>query len=759
MKPASSNPDATTPNARMAALMGQKDVTDATPDPTKPAAATPTPAAGTPAPAAAAPVAGAPDATGKPSTPAGVTPPAPGSTPTPAPGKVGSAAFQAGYLSKNGNSGDAAHVDRLSPDMQNRIAALGAIHQQRTGQPLPINSSHRSYDEQAALYNSNNPYPVARPGSSRHETGSAVDIPKDLADKYDRDGTLASVGLGRPVANDPVHLQPINNAPPLSADHMNRIASLQSPTPSSAASPGTASATPSTSTPGSKMALSDSGVDNVLALTGRLETGATGSANISNDTGGSRSYGRLGLNSGSGSAADFASRNPDLGLTGTPGTSQFDSSWRAAAQNNPDKLQAAERNYYRDTVISGTQDRMAKAGIPDNIRNDPRAVGYFADREIQQGKGATTFDRTKDRVQQALGQSGGDTGKFLSNFSNIEKTQAARQQDFPRAIASGVYPQNGHEARVNGRLAGAMELGDQDVAKPGTATAAASGTPKGNTQVASSDGSAPAPKLLYHPVDSSRLSGTVGSTSASMGAGRHQGVDVMAPRGSPVYAPDDGKVTHIGKDNFGQPTLTIEHPDGKSTRYLHMGDNTTKVGDTVKGGQQVGTSGTANGVDHLHVERWAGQPGRGTLLNPRDEFGWGKGDKVQIAGGSQSTAGSSTQVAANSTPSSGVTSRAGSSRSTPAGSSAPSSGGAQVASADTGVPRSTTPQWRDIPQSSGGSSTDTRSNTPSTTTASADPAQIAPHYSAPPPGADTNFLASLERDKKRRGGNGRTRTA
>ena len=63
-----------------------------------------------------------------------------------------------------------------------------------------------------------------------------------------------------------------------------------------------------------------------ISITERGEVGAAGpanQANISPDTNGSRSYGILGLNSATGSAADFASSYPGLGLTAKPGSAEF----------------------------------------------------------------------------------------------------------------------------------------------------------------------------------------------------------------------------------------------------------------------------------------------------------------------------------------------------------------------------------------------------------------------------------------------------
>jgi murein DD-endopeptidase MepM/ murein hydrolase activator NlpD len=140
---------------------------------------------------------------------------------------------------------------------------------------------------------------------------------------------------------------------------------------------------------------------------------------------------------------------------------------------------------------------------------------------------------------------------------------------------------------------------------------------------------------LFNPISSNRLSGKPGSDSASLGARAHQGVDMMAAAGSPVYAAKDGTITKIGRDNFNQPTVTIKHDDGTYSRYLHMKGVDTKVGSRVEGGKPIGTSGSANGVDHLHFERWNKQPngaGEG-LINPREEFGWGDGARPKITGG------------------------------------------------------------------------------------------------------------------------------
>ncbi len=76
------------------------------------------------------------------------------------------------------------------------------------GRALRITSGLRSRAEQEALWRNRhrNPFPVARPGTSAHERGLAVDVsPLDLGDLVP---IAADVGLCRPLPEaDPVHFR------------------------------------------------------------------------------------------------------------------------------------------------------------------------------------------------------------------------------------------------------------------------------------------------------------------------------------------------------------------------------------------------------------------------------------------------------------------------------------------------------------------------------------------------------------------------
>ena len=56
-------------------------------------------------------------------------------------------------------------------------------------------------------------------------------------------------------------------------------------------------------------------------------------------------------------------------------------------------------------------------------------------------------------------------------------------------------------------------------------------------------------QAMYDPITATRIEGRVGDTSASMGAHRHQGDDLMAPLNSPLYADKTGTIDRIGTDN------------------------------------------------------------------------------------------------------------------------------------------------------------------------------------------------------------------
>ncbi|WP_461210626.1 peptidoglycan DD-metalloendopeptidase family protein [Desulfocurvus sp. DL9XJH121] len=84
----------------------------------------------------------------------------------------------------------------------------------------------------------------------------------------------------------------------------------------------------------------------------------------------------------------------------------------------------------------------------------------------------------------------------------------------------------------------------------------------------------------------------------------HKGLDISAPKGTPIYAPAKGKVTFAGRENGYGVTLTVDHGTGITTRYGHLHSFAVKNGQKVTRGQlvaYVGNTGRSTGP-HLHYE-------------------------------------------------------------------------------------------------------------------------------------------------------------
>lgn len=82
----------------------------------------------------------------------------------------------------------------------------------------------------------------------------------------------------------------------------------------------------------------------------------------------------------------------------------------------------------------------------------------------------------------------------------------------------------------------------------------------------------------------------------------HDGIDIAAPYGSPVYAYTDGKVVAAGWNNIRGYYVTLSHNGNIQTNYLHLSKILVKVGDKVVVGQkigQIGSTGYSTG-NHLH---------------------------------------------------------------------------------------------------------------------------------------------------------------
>jgi hypothetical protein len=103
-----------------------------------------------------------------------------------------------------GRPGAGSTVPGLVPELRAALAEA----EQLLGEEVPITSGWRSRARQERLYDDRgtNPYPVARPGTSAHEWGRAVDVPRWFVARLVAVAT--QVGLCHPwPETDPVHFE------------------------------------------------------------------------------------------------------------------------------------------------------------------------------------------------------------------------------------------------------------------------------------------------------------------------------------------------------------------------------------------------------------------------------------------------------------------------------------------------------------------------------------------------------------------------
>lgn len=94
----------------------------------------------------------------------------------------------------------------------------------------------------------------------------------------------------------------------------------------------------------------------------------------------------------------------------------------------------------------------------------------------------------------------------------------------------------------------------------------------------------------------------------------HKGVDLAAPKGTPIYATRSGTVTIARASASAGNYVTINHGDGYSSVYMHMENFVVSVNERVSAGQligYVGSTGISTGP-HLHF----GISYNGTYVNP-----------------------------------------------------------------------------------------------------------------------------------------------
>jgi len=101
-----------------------------------------------------------------------------------------------------------------------------------------------------------------------------------------------------------------------------------------------------------------------------------------------------------------------------------------------------------------------------------------------------------------------------------------------------------------------------------------------------------------------RISGVFGSQRILNGAPRqpHYGIDIAAPKGTPIRAPASGTVTLVKDLYFSGWTVIVNHGLGLNSSFLHMDSVTVHAGDRLARGATLGTVGSSGRSTGAHLD-------------------------------------------------------------------------------------------------------------------------------------------------------------
>ncbi|HAB43728.1 MAG TPA: peptidase M23 [Acinetobacter sp.] len=130
------------------------------------------------------------------------------------------------------------------------------------------------------------------------------------------------------------------------------------------------------------------------------------------------------------------------------------------------------------------------------------------------------------------------------------------------------------------------------------------------------------PSSLPIPVDRVQARELKDTWGASRSSGRlHEGIDILAPRGTKVRSATPGLIADLRNNNLGGKVVWILGPGGTWHYYAHLEGHKRglKVGNYVKKGDVIGyvgnTGNARHTAPHLHYGLYLNGKGRG-VVNP-----------------------------------------------------------------------------------------------------------------------------------------------
>uniref|UniRef100_A0A6H2A112 Putative peptidase n=1 Tax=viral metagenome TaxID=1070528 RepID=A0A6H2A112_9ZZZZ len=102
----------------------------------------------------------------------------------------------------------------------------------------------------------------------------------------------------------------------------------------------------------------------------------------------------------------------------------------------------------------------------------------------------------------------------------------------------------------------------------------------------------------------------------------HNGIDISAPEGTPIYAPSGGIISEVWHDAINGNAMRIEHHNGKMSGFAHCQHILLSEGNDVDHATAVatvGNTGRSSGA-HLHWTLWKSKNTKDGHVNPKNWF-------------------------------------------------------------------------------------------------------------------------------------------
>lgn len=126
--------------------------------------------------------------------------------------------------------------------------------------------------------------------------------------------------------------------------------------------------------------------------------------------------------------------------------------------------------------------------------------------------------------------------------------------------------------------------------------------------------------LIPNPVPGGTYRDTYGAPRS--GGRRHAGVDIFAPRGTPILSPVSGRVAVVGPAGNGGNRVWVVGDDGRAYYFAHLQQIDAKQGQSVGVGTMLGTVGSTGnaegGSPHLHFSINGKVGNENPVVNPFD---------------------------------------------------------------------------------------------------------------------------------------------